>query len=92
MDENKPCDIFNLGSDSVSRVLDIAAIIKDEMDLENALIEIEGKEQAWPGDQGKVHISVDKITKAGWTTILTSDQAVRVAVKRMLGKENIRYE
>ncbi len=88
LSENKPCDIFNLGTDSVSRVIDIAGIIKEEMGVPNAEIEIEGTKQAWPGDQPKVHISTDRMREYGWTAKLTSDQAVRVAVQRMLGKKN----
>ena len=84
MDEEKPCDIFNLGADTISKVIDIAEIIKEEMGYSDAILEIEGKKQAWPGDQPKVHISVEKINQYGWSTNLDSDKAVRVAVKRML--------
>ena len=85
LSEDKPCDIFNLGADSVSRVVDIAEIIKEEMSMPNAKIKIEGTKQAWPGDQPKVHISVEHMLEYGWSTKCTSDQAVRIAVQRMLG-------
>ena len=49
-------------------------------------IRIEGTKRAWPGDQPKVHITVDRMRQLGWTARLTSDQAVRIAVRRMLGK------
>ena len=88
LSENKPCDIFNLGTDSVSRVIDIAGIIKEEMGVPNAEIEIEGTKQAWPGDQPKVHISIDRMREYGWNAKMTSDQAVRVAVQRMLGQKS----
>jgi UDP-glucose 4-epimerase len=84
--EDKPCDIFNLGTDSVSRVVDIARIVKEEMGLPDTRIRIEGTKRAWPGDQPKVHITVDRMRRLGWTTKRTSDQAVRVAVRRMLGR------
>lgn len=86
MTEEKPCDLFNLGTDSVTRVTDIAEIVKEEMGLKNAKILIEGTRQAWPGDQPRVHITVDKIRALGWSAKLSSDQAVRTAVRRMLGK------
>jgi UDP-glucose 4-epimerase len=88
MTEDKPCDIFNLGTDSITRVVDIAAIIREEMGLPGARIRIEGTRRAWPGDQPKVHITVDRMRELGWTARLTSDQAVRIAVRRMLGKES----
>lgn len=87
MTEDRPCDVFNLGTGSISRVVDIAAIVKEEMELPNARIRIEGTKRAWPGDQPKVHITVDRMTGLGWSTRRTSDQAVRMAVRRMLGKE-----
>ncbi len=86
MTEDKPCDIFNLGTDSITKVLDIANIVKAEMNLPNAKIVIEGTKRAWPGDQPKVHITVDRMRQLGWTAKLSSDQAVRIAVRRMMGK------
>ena len=87
MTEEMPCGIFNLGTDSISRVTNIAEIIKEEMGLCDSRILIEGTKRAWAGDQPKVHISVDKVRGFGWSATLTSDQAVRTAVRRMLGKE-----
>ena len=87
MTEDKPCDVFNLGTALVSRVVDIAQIVKEEMGLPDARVVVEGTKRAWPGDQPKVHITVDRMRQLGWTAKLTSDQAVRIAVRRMLGKE-----
>jgi UDP-glucose 4-epimerase len=87
MTEDKPCDVFNLGTDLVSKVVDIAQIVKEEMGLLDARIVIEGTKRAWPGDQPRVHITVDRMRQFGWTAKLTSDRAVRIAVRRILGKE-----
>jgi UDP-glucose 4-epimerase len=86
MTEDKPCDVFNLGTDSISRVVDIAQMAKEEMNLPDTRIVIEGTKRAWPGDQPRVHITVDRMRKLGWTAKRTSDQAVRIAIRRMLGK------
>ena len=86
MTEDKPCDVFNLGTDSVTRVVEIARIVKEEMGLPAARIRIEGTKRAWAGDQPRVHITVDRMRQVGWTAKLSSDQAVRIAVRRMLGK------
>jgi UDP-glucose 4-epimerase len=85
--DDRPCDVFNLGTDSISRVIDIAEIVKQEMGLSSAAIKIQGTKLAWPGDQPKVHITVDKMRSYGWTAQLSSDEAVRIAIRRMLGKE-----
>ncbi len=87
MTEDKPCDVFNLGTDSITRVVDIAQIIKEEMNLPDARVVIEGTKRAWPGDQPRVHITVDRMTALKWKAKLKSDQAVRIAARRMLGKE-----
>jgi UDP-glucose 4-epimerase len=86
MTEDQPCDIFNLGTTSVSRVTAIAEIIREEINLPEASILIEGTKKAWPGDQPRVHFTVDKINKLGWKARYSSDEAVRIAVRRMLGK------
>ncbi|RPH74884.1 NAD-dependent epimerase/dehydratase family protein, partial [bacterium] len=84
MTDEKPCDIFNLGTTTVSQVTKIAAIILEEMGLPDARILIEGTKKAWPGDQPRVHFTVDKINKLGWKARYSSDEAVRIAVQRML--------
>ena len=49
MTEDKPCDIFNLGTDSITRVVEIAQIVKEEMELPDARIRIEGTKRAVAG-------------------------------------------
>jgi len=87
MTEDKPCDIFNLGTTTISKVTDIAEVIKEEMGLKDAKITIEGTKKAWPGDQPRVHFTVDRINALGWKTKYSSDESVKTAVRRMLGKE-----
>jgi len=84
MSDETPCDIFNLGTTSVSKVTDIAAMIKTEMRLSKTEIIIEGTKRAWPGDQPRVHITVSRMKKLGWVTRHTSDEAVRIAARRIL--------
>jgi len=88
MTEDQPCDVFNLGTTTVSKVTMIAEIIRDEMELPGANIVIEGTKKAWPGDQPRVHFTVKKINKLGWKAHYSSDDAVRIAVRRMLGKDD----
>jgi hypothetical protein len=67
-------------------VIDIAEMLIEEMGLQNTKLQIEGTRRAWPGDQPRVHFTVDRITALGWRTRLDSHQSVRVAIRRMLGK------
>lgn len=90
LSEDKPCDVFNLGTSTISRVTDIARIVVEEMGLAGkAKIDIEGTKKAWPGDQPRVHFSVDKMSALGWRSRLSSDDSVRKAIRRMLGKERV---
>jgi len=89
LDDENPCAIFNLGTTTVTKVVDIARIIVDEMGAK-AKIEIEGAKKAWPGDQPRVHFQVEKLSKLGWNSRLNSDQSVVIAVRRMLDKPNSR--
>ena len=88
LDDENPCGVYNLGTPTVSKVIDIAQIIVDEMNLPDARIEIEGTKKAWPGDQPRVHFEVGTFAALGWTSRLNSDQSVRIAVRRMLGKKD----
>lgn len=87
MNDERPCDVFNLGTTTVTRVTEIARIVIEEMGLKNVNVTIQGTKRAWLGDQPKVHFTVDKINKLGWHCRRSSDEAVRTAVRRVLGKE-----
>ena len=88
--EHKPqtfCEIFNLGSPSTTLVTDIADIVIEEMDLQGIRRHFTGGARGWPGDQPRVYMNVDKMRSLGWSTRCTSNQAVRIATRRYLGKE-----
>lgn len=79
-----PCDIFNLGTNSVTKVTTIAQLVIEAMKLENVKIGFTGGETGWPGDQPQVHMLFDKINNLGWHTKYTSNEAIRIAIKRLL--------
>ena len=85
--DDTPCDVFNLGTTTVTRVTDIARIVIEEMGLADVDVKIQGAKLAWLGDQPKVHFTVDKIGQLGWYCKRSSDDAVRTCVRRVLGKE-----
>ncbi len=82
-----PCAIFNLGADTTSNVQTIARIVIEEMGLKDVKIRFKGGEGGWPGDQPKVYLDTSKVRNLGWRPRHTSDEAVRTAVRRLLGKE-----
>ncbi len=86
LDDENPCAVFNLGTPTVTKVIDIARMAVDEMGLTEARIDVEGVRKAWPGDQPRVHFEVGKFAGLGWRSRLDSDASVRIAIRRMLRK------
>ncbi len=84
LDEKHPTALLNLGTDSVTNVLAIAKMVTEEMQLPDAKIRVQGEARAWPGDQPRVHIAVERMKALGWKAPRHSDEAVRLAVRRML--------
>jgi UDP-glucose 4-epimerase len=80
-------NVYNLGCASTTKVKTIAQIIVEEMGLENILIRYTGGDRGWPGDVPIFMYDVSKAAKLGWKAQYTSDEAVRVAIKGILGKE-----
>lgn len=79
--------IMNLGTNSTSKVMEIAQIVIDEMGLKNVKYDFTGTSRGWPGDQPVVLLDTTQIKKLGWKTLKNSNQAVKSAVRRMLGIE-----
>ncbi len=80
-------NLFNLGCDTATTVNTIAEILIEEMGLKNVILKYTGGDRGWPGDVPQVRFNVDKIAKLGWKTEYTSDQALRRAMRDILGKE-----
>jgi len=80
------CDVYNLGCESFTSVTRVAQIVTEEMGLDGVKFKYTGGERGWPGDVPKVHFNVERIKKLGWRARHTSDEAVRIAARRLLGK------
>jgi len=81
-------DVFNLGCESTVTVTRIAEIVVEEMGLKNVKFKYTGGQRGWPGDVPQVRFNVEKMKRLGWQAKHTSNEAVRIAVRRLLGKEN----
>jgi UDP-glucose 4-epimerase len=82
--------LVNLGTDSTSKIMEIAEIIIEEMGLEDVRYEFTGTARGWPGDQPVVLLDTGKIHDLGWYAKRTSDEAVRAATRRLLGTESFK--
>lgn len=81
------CNLFNLGCEAASKVDDIARIVAEEMGLDNVRFEHTGGRRGWLGDVPRVELDIRAMSKLGWQPRHTSDEAVRIAARRLLGKE-----
>ena len=82
-----PPTMVNLGTDSTTKIMDIASIIIEEMGLADVKYRYTGTPRGWPGDQPVVLLDTTKIHDLGWWCKRTSSEAVRVATRRLLGKD-----
>lgn len=80
----RECDVFNLGSETTVKAKEIAAIVIDEMGLENVTIRYTGGKRGWPGDVPVVRYDVSKMKELGWVARHTSAEAVRLAARRLV--------
>jgi len=79
-------DVFNLGCDTYSTVTRIGEIVVEETGLSNVTFTYTGGKRGWRGDAPVIRFDVSKMKKLGWTASRTSDEAVRTAAQRLLGK------
>ena len=79
-------NVFNLGVDSRTKVKKMAEIVIEEMGLD-AKIRFTGGDKGWVGDVPQFRYDLTKIHELGWQAKMTSDQAVRLAVRKILEKE-----
>jgi UDP-glucose 4-epimerase len=82
-------DIFNLACTSTTSVRQVAKIVIEEFGLSDPRIRYTGGRQGFPGDVPVLRLDVEKVARLGWQTQSTSDEAVRIAARRLLGKEPI---
>jgi UDP-glucose 4-epimerase len=78
-------NVYMLGSDSRTKVKEIAAMVIEEMGL-NATIRYTGGDRGWIGDVPEFRYDLTKINKLGWHAKYNSTESVRLAIQRALGK------
>jgi UDP-glucose 4-epimerase len=81
---NAQYDIYNLGSENFTNITRIAEIVTGVIGLKDVKFRYTGGRRGWPGDVPVVHLNIEKIKALGWRPGRSSDEAVRVAAKRLL--------
>lgn len=80
-------NVFNIGCASATDVNTIARMLVDEMELRGVRFRYTGGDRGWPGDVPQVRFNVERMNKLGWRAKHSSDEAVRRAIREMLGKD-----
>jgi UDP-glucose 4-epimerase len=79
-------NFFNLGCETTTNVTAIAEMVVEEMGLQNAEFRYTGGDRGWPGDVPQCRFDITKMEKLGWQPKLTSNQAVRGAVRLLVNE------
>lgn len=80
-------DIFNIGTDSMTNVLEIAKTVKDVMGLSDAQIRLTGGVdggRGWMGDVKIMQLDLGELISLGWAPKFDSTEAVRLTAKSVL--------
>lgn len=78
-----PMNTYNLGTRTTTSVRRIADIVADEMGVDPTY-QFTGGERGWVGDVPRMRLSIEKLAATGWTPGMSSDDAVRQAVRQLL--------
>lgn len=79
-------EIFNIGSEDMISVKEIAEIICEEMGLRDVKFNfVNGMDgRGWRGDVRTFQLSIDKLKSFGWSPAFNSEKAVRECIKTLM--------
>jgi UDP-glucose 4-epimerase len=77
-------NVYNLGTSTVTDVNTIARTIVAELGRNGVSFRYTGGDRGWPGDVPQFRYDISKMKRLGWKARLTSDEAVRKAVKEII--------
>jgi UDP-glucose 4-epimerase len=84
----EPVNAFNLAVDDVVNVATIARIVIEKMGLSDVEIGYTGGDRGWPGDVPRVGLDPERLRRLGWTSSMTSLEAVERAVEEIIAQES----
>jgi len=79
-------NILNLGTNSSTNVASIANMVVEAMGIADVRFNYTGGSRGWRGDVPQVRYDNTRMKDLGWEPELSSDEAVRQAIKEALGK------
>jgi UDP-glucose 4-epimerase len=84
---DEPLAVYHVGNEDATSVKEMARIVVEEMGLAAIPVDYSGGPKGWIGDVPRFTYDFDKIKALGFARRYTSTEAVRLAVRRLLGKE-----
>ncbi|MGC8991971.1 MAG: NAD-dependent epimerase/dehydratase family protein [Thermoplasmata archaeon] len=86
-------DVFNLGTDGYTNVLDIARMVVEILNLKGVNIYTTGGKdgRGWAGDIKVMLLSIEKAKSYGWKPKYNSDEAVKKAIYELSGELGWKY-
>lgn len=81
-----PINLYHLGTETRTTVKDIVAMVASALGL-TPEVRYAGGNRGWVGDQPEYAYDLTKLHRLGWRAPRTSDEAVRLALERMLARE-----
>ncbi len=79
--------IYHAGNETLTSAREIAEIVTEEMGLTGIPIEYKGGKTGWAGDVPYFKYDTSKIKMLGFRNSYNSTESVRLAVRKILGKE-----
>jgi UDP-glucose 4-epimerase len=74
-------NVFNLGHDEFMNVLELAAIVVEDLGLKGVCYRTTGGERGWLGDAPFVHLDTTKLKSLGWQPRISIGQGIRSTVR-----------
>jgi len=81
--------LFNVASNSSSTVNYIADTVINELNLKNVKKSYTGGDIGWVGDVPTFSYDIFKLNKLGWSAEFSSDEAIKLSIKKELEFRNI---
>jgi len=81
---NDKVNYFNVSTSGLTTVDKIVDIIVDKLGIDNIKINYSGKDRGWIGDVPRFKYDTSKVSQLNWKSLITSDEAVRLSVKKEL--------
>lgn len=79
----EPYNVYMLGSDTRTKVKEIAQMVIEEMGLK-AAIRYTGGDRGWIGDVPEFRYDLKKVNQLGWYAAHNSNESVRLAIRKGL--------